>query len=428
MNMKYYYNGITLKEYCKINNLNYDTYLSRIKRILKREKISEQLAVQKALIDYENVNCLYYYDNMTLREYCQKHGFIYGTMLGYIKLMKKQNPNMENDKIVFLAIEYYKKNHIPIKKYFYHNQRLSDFCLENNYDYNYLVEYLSTYVKNSFDITDEEMQKAIYRHNIRNSKKIFKLLNENTAYDESILKSLKVDVNSIKLVMTFIKSFQKAILFVWYFGIEEDNITIDLNRIKEVYSNINHLDDLKLNELIGYYKAGIYDTREIIYQKVFLASRKIIYDLCNSYEIYNKDFINELHFFTDTFIISFIEETISRNLGQIINYMNAYIKGQLKIVILNELRNNKMQSLKDHALIKNDIIEEYDFSDEILNALNKLNIIEQAIIKLKYQKGYNDEEIAKTLNIPINKLIDMQKSILDSLKEEEILKRMLILK
>lgn len=479
-NGRYFYNGITLREYCILNHLNYSKYLARVRHLIGKQSLSVEEAVKIAIDEYTDSRCNFYYQGMSLKKYCdeheynyqkiyrkvknieneeeikklidafimdnptskrtyynidglslskycKKHNYVYPTLKTYIQNIIKTYPDMSRDEVVESAILFYQENHDFKEKFFYRGERLIDYCKRNHLEYANIWSYLSRICKDSHHITEEEMEEAIYKFKIKVRRDDFNLLNKMDKLEDclEILNRLNIDLQSIQLVMNFNLDFREAILFVWYFGIEnESGITIDIKRIEIVYGNLKNLESLEINELLGYYKAKIFDTRDIIYDKTFLSVRKIISNLCKKYNITHIEFIEELKAIADYMLFDFIERSTSRYLGQIINYMNASIKGNLKRHILEEIKVSKNIGLDDYKYGNGcstrenivDIDSEY-FGKEILTILNTLTEMERKFIFLKYQKQYHNEEISHILNMSLAEIEQYDFRILSQLRE-----------
>ena len=436
---KYTYQGMSLKKYCEMNNINYQKIYTRLKRLkdksLVNKMISDYMNEANNTNDKKRKN--HNIDGMTLREYCIVHGIVYPTIKTYLQNILKENPNLEDDEALRRALDYYNKKHVFKEKFFYHGEKLSDFCRRNNYTYNTIWMYLKIYVKNSFDITDEEIEKAIKKYKIKMRKDSFKEIDKKETLSDciDILKYLNVDIDSVNLVMSFGFDFKKAIYFVWYFGIEENNvISITKERIREVYSNLGNLEKLEINELLGYYKSGLYDTRTIMYNNCLFAIRKIAISLTKKY--YGFIDYEDIKAHADSLFMIFIEHTSSRYLGQIICYMNSFISGALTEYIVNEKKEIGDFSLNDkigdsEKEIINFYSDMYDFESEIINSdlsffLDKLSVLECQFIILKYEKMYSDYEISKILYI--DDVDSFNKAILDKLRENEDIKKLFLTK
>lgn len=490
---KYYYNGVGLSQYCKANNLVYSKILLRVEKIIENEKLEPEKAVKKALEDYKDTRIIFYYEGIPLKKYCEdrgysyqkiyvrikniedeeirnkmieefiknnptnvrhhysiggislaqyckNNGYVYPTVKTYIQNILKENPNLSRNEAALQAIEFYKKNHVSKERYFYNGERLVDYCKRNNLDYKVIILYLIHYVKDSYNLTDEEIEKAIYKYRIKIRKESIYALDTKNSLEEciEILNTLKIDLDSVKLVMNFELEWKEAILFVWYFGKEDDGcISIQIERIQEVYHNLYNLDSLEIDELIGYYKTKIKDTREIIYKKSFLSIRKIVSDICKLYNVKDNNMKEELKSIADNLFIEFIENTTSRYLGQIINYMNGYIRGCLKRYLTKELENvfvslnehvpsksRKTQERIEKLIITPNVDSEY-ISDELLEIIKTLSELEQRFIIMKYQMQYDDKEIAQYLQLDKLELEELNVSVLEKLRENEDIKKLI---
>ena len=211
-------------------------------------------------------------------------------------------------------------------------------------------------------------------------------------------------------------------------------IKIDQRRIEKVYHCLKKVDLLEINFLLGYYRAGIYDTRQLIYNKIFFSVRKIIKHLVKIYGIkFNSDYYEELKAEANMLIFDFISRTNSRYIGQIISYMNAYIKGSLKKKIIHDLLEQKKDSLNkivyqgsnkevmDTIAIKQNIDTSY-FSNDMLKIIENLDNIEQRYIILRFKELYKDEEIANLLNISLEQVLEISKNSLEKLRQDKNIK------
>ena len=129
---KYFYKGVTLSEYCEQNSLNYGTIRSRI---LKLKKKHQELAIDElikiALENCNNSSIKYMYEGVTLSEYCEQHSLNYGTVTSRIYRLKKAQPNLSEVEAIKLAIE----NNYDATKYFYEGVTLSEYCKQNSLNY-----------------------------------------------------------------------------------------------------------------------------------------------------------------------------------------------------------------------------------------------------------------------------------------------------
>ena len=143
--------------------------------------------------------------------------------------------------------------------------------------------------------------------------------------------------------------------------------------------------------------------------------------------------------YADSLLFSFIESTNSRYLGQIVSYMNAYIEGYLKGYILSELKEKENVSLNEYVypdsknkkekietLTSGTSINTEYFSEDLLNILNNLSILERRFIILKYQKQCDNDEISNILNMSLSDIEKLDINILNKLREREDIKLLLL--
>ena len=495
MSRVYFYHGLSLGQYCAKNNINYSRILARIKDLKKiNPDLSADEIVKKAIEDFQDPRCRFTYQGMSLRQYCLLHdynfqriyrqikdltdideinsklaayfaddptkriprykieglslkkycelkGYIYPTVKTYVTNFREANPHLQDNEIAKLAIEYYQQNHIAKEIWFYHGERLVDYCKRNNLSYASIFSYLDHMnIANPKDISDEDLNEAIKKYRIKIRKDAFKRLkNCQTEADyQEVISTLKIDTESIKLVKAFNYDTIRAIYFVWYFGKEKNGlISLDIKRINTVLKCVRRIDLFEINFLLGYYYSGIYDTRQLIYNKIFLSIRKIVSDLCKKYNIkFNSDYHLELKSEADLLAFEFIERTNSRYIGQIISYMNAYISNCLKRKILKDLQENDNISLNKKRYLdsKKEIIDDLSdssppidrlyFSDEMYNVIKSLSLLEQKYISLRFQYLLDDDEIAEILNIPLEDVLILQNQALTKLKNNNQIKKL----
>ena len=169
---KYFYNGIPLSQYCKENNINVDTIRARIwkkKKSKKYEQFSEQEIVDMVIEAYGSA-VKYMYNGVSLRQYCLDNGLNSRTIQARIDSLKKQNSELTNDELVFLALnEFNNKNF----KYFYKGMTLKEFCkLHPEIKYSTIRVYITEEKTKNPNLTDEEIieqylnieHKGIYKY------------------------------------------------------------------------------------------------------------------------------------------------------------------------------------------------------------------------------------------------------------------------
>lgn len=156
---KYMYKGMSLRQYCLNNEINYDTITSRIEK-LKNENasLSNDELVIAALEKFQNKNYRFFYEGIPLKDYCEKHPEInYHTIRSFINTELERNPNLS----IKDAIELYiLKEHKGRYKYYYCGIPLIDYCEceENNIKYENIISYIQRHKKEDIAIglSDDE--------------------------------------------------------------------------------------------------------------------------------------------------------------------------------------------------------------------------------------------------------------------------------
>ena len=108
MNAKYYYGGIPLKEYCEENSIKYRKIIERILALRKKDPtLSDEELIAFALneANYTNNRGEYYYQGMSLKQYCIKNSINYRTIMARIQKLNILNPNLSKEELVHYALK-----------------------------------------------------------------------------------------------------------------------------------------------------------------------------------------------------------------------------------------------------------------------------------------------------------------------------------
>lgn len=186
--------------------------------------------------------------------------------------------------------------------------------------------------------------------------------------------------------------------------------------------------DMDLLLLIGYYKSGLSDTRNLIIEKVYLSCIDILNNLLEAYSLFNQEVKEELKCQLYLLILEFIEKTNSNSLEEINSYLNNYIRGELlniilkyleeiKDISLNQTLNNDEKIKLDFIVSKNSVDREY-ISNELFENILTLSFIEQKVIILFYQKQFTKEEVALKLKITVQEVVDIKNTSLEKLQKK----------
>lgn len=158
--LKYVYKGITLRNYCKENNINYDTIYKKIKKIRKANpSLSDDKIIELAINDKRNRK-KYVYKGITLRDYCKENNISYGTIYKRIEKIREANPYLDADEITKRAIEYTPNR--GNTKYLYKDESLIKRCDNINITPQGMYSRICRIKKENNDISVEEIvEKAI---------------------------------------------------------------------------------------------------------------------------------------------------------------------------------------------------------------------------------------------------------------------------
>ena len=162
--VKYFYRGILLADYCRSNNIDYSQVMSKIRTLKEHNpKLNNNELVRVALEDYQISQTIYYYENISLVEYCKLHPTInYSSVLNSIKRTKRKYPDRKEKDIIK---EYIEKEHKQPKRFFIDGKPLKEYCEKNGINYTTIITNLSAYRKNDKykNLSDEEMLQLILK-------------------------------------------------------------------------------------------------------------------------------------------------------------------------------------------------------------------------------------------------------------------------
>lgn len=142
--VKYFYRGILLADYCRSNNIEYSQVMSKIRTLKEHNpKLNNNELVRVALEDYQISQTIYYYENISLVEYCKLHPTInYSSVLNSIKRTKRKYPDRKEKDIIK---EYIEKEHKKPKRFFIDGKPLKEYCEKNGINYTTIITNLSAY-------------------------------------------------------------------------------------------------------------------------------------------------------------------------------------------------------------------------------------------------------------------------------------------
>ena len=147
-NEKYYYEGMPLCKYCYINNVDYYNTIRRMKKILSTKKdLTQEEAIRIALDDalFFNVNgkFKYFYNGIPLRKYCIKNNIDYKSIINRIRRLNRIYDNLSTEEILQLVMNndlYNKTKNLYLDNvYHYGNMTLRKYCFDNNINYSKIM-------------------------------------------------------------------------------------------------------------------------------------------------------------------------------------------------------------------------------------------------------------------------------------------------
>lgn len=451
--IKYYFNkDYTLRKHCKNSKINYYSIISRIDKLkADNPKLTNDELVQKAL-EYEiksSVN--YYYENTTLKRYCEDKNISYDTIIKKIKKLKSEFPFFKNNELIEMALSYETKRNI---KYYYDNVTLATYCKINDLSYESIIQVIKRRLDKNINLSSQEAIEQVVKQNEKN--KYFKNLKnlmeniKNGNYDKSDIKNicltLKISYDNLTELMNKNYSFAEAIYIIWFFyDVEISKMkAISNDKLKQIYLSIENIETLKTPDLFKIYKCNLADTRFMIIKNYESYIQYIILQYFRKVNLkYNKDKFEDVYNELVSMLLHVIESCYSNIDGEIISYFNAAINSHLKIYvkkiskyITNDISLDQPISTDSNTSLYNfiegandDDIKQIvetdtlnDFSDKMSKILCELNKEELIFIKLKYVMQYNNEQISKILKISIEEVDVIEKRLLKQLSENPKIK------
>lgn len=185
---KIYYKNMFLTDYCRLNNLNVYTIKSRIFRLKKDYPNKNMDDIIELAINYnKKANNKYYYQGVSLVEYCKNHNLEHKKICERIRNLKKKNPEKNIDEIIDLAINF---NNNFINKYYYQGEPLTVYCRLNNLSIDAIRQKIRKLNKIYPQKSIEEITKIV----IDNNK-----LSLNNAYYQGMPLKVYCESNNLKL-------------------------------------------------------------------------------------------------------------------------------------------------------------------------------------------------------------------------------------
>lgn len=459
---KYYYKGIPLKDYAEQNDLNAGSIRHTILKKQLRSNKPLQEIIDECVESYQKFSIKYYYNGIPLLTYCNSIGLNYYTIIQKYLYEYVDKTDIGIDEAIKQIVDYYIE-HPPIKtKYYFNDQSLRRFCDTNGYPYLAILRRIKA-LESKDDSLDNEQIIALAIKKYEDRLQIDKI---NEIFDK--LKNSKIcDVNEIKNICEFLKidfenvtdlvnmdfSYNQAINMIWHFSDKKtsnDYKIITDKKIKDIFILIDNLrssnkniEQFELYDLIGIYKSELYDSRNEILLRQKRYIYKTMYSLCSSYEVKvnnsnYEDFENEIKYY----LLMVINRTNLNIYGKIIKYMDLTVKGYFRTYLKKYRKQNNSLSLDDAkyssykdtrreksridyiADSKNpyDKAENTSFSSNMMKVLSSLSPEDLSFIMLKYQENYSNDELVSHFNLTLDEIEQKEIEILSLLKNNDNVK------
>lgn len=151
----------SLYEFCKENNLGYCTVKDYIYKELEKDPTASIEDIVKKYMSKRHLgNYKYFYNEMPLKEYCLREGYYYNSILRNITIELKKEEN--KDRPLDDVVKEYMDNYKPLEKMMYKGQTLYKYCKDNNINYNSVKSFIHNNKNKYPDLSiDELIKKAI---------------------------------------------------------------------------------------------------------------------------------------------------------------------------------------------------------------------------------------------------------------------------
>ena len=438
---KYYYNGISLKKYCSDNDISYQMILRRINKLkIKYNDLSIDEIVIKAIEEpFYRSNTKYFVEGISLKEYCNKIGFSYSTIMSRIHYLKSKGIT-SFDYIYDESLLFDNKK----TKLYYNKIPLKEYCETSNLSYINIYHRIYYKVKlqgyKNIDFVEDEILDSYIKDSIESYKKsmyykkirmIFEDINKHLN-DELILKKdcklLSISWDSVMYLKSLGYSYVDSIKLIWYFSDDEFNKKLDTKDLIIIENLSNNISDLNSGQLFKLYKCNILDTRLLLSERY----KNYIYYIINNYLdkkslSKNKDILNDIYLELQTHLLYLIERCNSNNDNSIHSYFLKSLEGYMKLYINYKLSYNnysiQMSSLnyEDSKFNEYDRLkaktDDFDAQFDLKNALLSLTKEQQKYIHMKYNLKYSDDKICKKLNKSTDELDELKGKTLSILKK-----------
>ena len=396
--IKYFYKNISLRKYCLENNLNFKTIYERVISLKKKyPELSNDKLCAIAIEDFHNNNYRFYYNGVSLIEYCRKHPEInYNTIRSYINRELSKNPDLSINEIIE---NYINKENKGIYKYYYLGIPLKKYCINNNLNYDNIVGFISR-CKEKDEYKNLSNNDLIEK--VMDNYEPFKLKYTYQGY--SLFDYCKKNNFSYYSVISYVKRKIKL-------GSDKsiDELIIDAINTINRYGVIYYYDGMPLVEYASIHNLNVNSIRLSIIRKK-LNTDKELQDIVDDAV---KDYVK---YFYDGIPLSSYLSRIDLNYQMVIAYYNRYYKDKNGLSF-DEAITEIIKKFKDKPPVKDKYFYKGMYLSDYCKKMNYNydNII--ARLKLLSKKNptiSNDELVKKVLDKYIQKQKFNQKNQLFS--------------
>lgn len=242
----YYYKGVPLKEYAEQNNLNVHSIRCAILRKRAKSDRPLQEIIDECVETYQKFSIKYLYHGESLLTFCRKVGLNYNTVIHKYLDEFKDYTNLSVEDAINQIVEDYLENPPMRTKYYVNDLSLAKFCDRNGYSYAAIWGRIRTLQNKGNALDDKQMiemaiQKYETRLHINQINDIFRRLESIEIQDHDELKKicefLKINFENVLELIDMEFSCSQAVNLIWYFGDRED------------YNGFKIITDKKLNDL-----------------------------------------------------------------------------------------------------------------------------------------------------------------------------------
>lgn len=440
---KYYVENDTLKSYCEKNDINYENVISYMCKIRKANpKLSGEAILKKAIEKVESSadKKTLMYQGIYLTEYCRQHDLLFTSIYTKIyNLIDRENLSLED--ATEKATKTFNKFGI---KYYVGDMPLIEYCSYYGYNYSLLKSRISRNISEDSDkysAIEEAIEFYDRKKFIKNINNYFNMLDGNITEENlyKILITLNIDFENFNSLLSRGYDNKTAISLIWYFNDSDfgRRLSISNKKLQEILELSKRLFKIPIDyesvvkydvfDLLGIYKAGLYDTRYLIILHFKYYIVKNINSISNYYNLNltkeeNEDITNEINIR----MLNAIEKFNSSSRIGFIAYMNKVIKGIIFKHILEIFANSTISFNKpigENMTLENTLSSpinlESEYSDELLEVINELEESEKRFIYYKYNEGYSNLEISDMLDLNETELCLLEEKILNKIRNNK---------